>query len=355
MASTRSAHLTIGEVLGLLVEEFPDVTISKIRFLESQGLIDPERSPSGYRKFSDRDVDRLRYVMREQREHYLPLKVIKDRLDAIDATNPGLPRPMPAGASWATAPGGSPAVVEAVERATGIVASDAARATAAGERIDAADPSPPPQPAVEPEAPESASESASGSASSSQADGPSNPPPDPVAAAARAAVAAATDEAAAGHGTSDGLRGAVGASPSAEASVDLPPSTDSPANRRYTATELIAVTGADERLLGELLSFGLLHTETRGEGEVFDQSAVEIISIAQRFIDRGVEVRHLRSWRLAADKEAALFEQLVVPFVRQRNPQAREQAARLVAELSVLGGQLRGQLVRDALRQFLDP
>ncbi len=82
------SHLSIGEVLGLLLEEFPDVTISKIRFLESQGLIDPERTPSGYRKFYDDDVELLRCILREQRENYLPLRVIKDRIDSgeIDPT-----------------------------------------------------------------------------------------------------------------------------------------------------------------------------------------------------------------------------------------------------------------------------
>ncbi len=73
-------YLSIGDVLTLLREEFPDVTISKIRFLESQGLVNPERSPSGYRKFFDHDVERLRWVLRQQREHFLPLKVIRDRL-----------------------------------------------------------------------------------------------------------------------------------------------------------------------------------------------------------------------------------------------------------------------------------
>ena len=62
----------------------PEVSISKIRFLETEGLIEPERTPSGYRKFSHRDVERLRYVLTSQREHYLPLKVIKEHLDAID-------------------------------------------------------------------------------------------------------------------------------------------------------------------------------------------------------------------------------------------------------------------------------
>ena len=82
-AATMSArsYLSIGDVLTLLRQEFPDVTISKIRFLESQGLVNPERTPSGYRKFYEHDVERLRWVLRQQREHFLPLKVIKDRLD----------------------------------------------------------------------------------------------------------------------------------------------------------------------------------------------------------------------------------------------------------------------------------
>lgn len=78
------SHMSIGEVLVLLQGEFPDVSISKIRFLEGEGLIEPERSPSGYRKFSYADVERLRYILGEQRDRYLPLRVIKDRLEAAD-------------------------------------------------------------------------------------------------------------------------------------------------------------------------------------------------------------------------------------------------------------------------------
>lgn len=84
MSVPARAYLSIGEVLGKLRSEFPDVTISKIRFLESEGLIDPQRTPSGYRKFTNSDLDRLRYVLLAQRDQYLPLKVIKENLDAID-------------------------------------------------------------------------------------------------------------------------------------------------------------------------------------------------------------------------------------------------------------------------------
>ncbi|GAA1928887.1 MerR family transcriptional regulator [Nocardioides hwasunensis] len=82
--ASRGARLNIGQVLDQLRPDFPGVTISKIRFLEDQGLVKPERTPAGYRKFSDEDVDRLRYVLTMQRDHYLPHKVIGEHLDAID-------------------------------------------------------------------------------------------------------------------------------------------------------------------------------------------------------------------------------------------------------------------------------
>src|SRR5262249_24931559 len=86
--SADPSHLSIGDVLNILREEFPDVTISKIRFLESQGLIDPERTPSGYRKFYESDVSRLRWILHQQKENFLPLKVIKERLDRMGEEQP---------------------------------------------------------------------------------------------------------------------------------------------------------------------------------------------------------------------------------------------------------------------------
>src|SRR3954454_11718148 len=84
-------YMTIGEVLGLLSVECPDITVSKIRFLESEGLIEPERSPSGYRKFAPSDAERLRFILAAQRDHYLPLRVIKEHLDAADHGRPPPP------------------------------------------------------------------------------------------------------------------------------------------------------------------------------------------------------------------------------------------------------------------------
>ncbi len=86
--SGSAPRLTIGEVLGALRDEFPDVTISKIRYLESEDLVHPQRTPSGYRKFSGADVSRLRFVLAAQRDHYLPLRVIKDHLAALDRGEP---------------------------------------------------------------------------------------------------------------------------------------------------------------------------------------------------------------------------------------------------------------------------
>jgi len=123
-------YLSIGDVLTLLREEFPDVTISKIRFLESQGLVNPERSPSGYRKFFDHDVERLRWVLRQQREHFLPLKVIRDRLadgeldeGAADGPNG---KPAHAGAD----PAGGQQPTKADEEAMARILADASRRAA---------------------------------------------------------------------------------------------------------------------------------------------------------------------------------------------------------------------------------
>jgi DNA-binding transcriptional MerR regulator len=127
-ADQRTPRLTIGEVLAVLRDDFPDVTISKIRYLESEDLVHPQRTPSGYRKFSRADVTRLRYVLTAQRDHYLPLRVIKDHLDALDRGEP-LPSGTdgPAGVPPATESAGGgdgattpPLTPEQFARATGL-------------------------------------------------------------------------------------------------------------------------------------------------------------------------------------------------------------------------------------------
>ena len=95
LSRTRD-YLSIGEVLETIRPDFPDVSISKIRFLEAEGLISPERTGSGYRKFYDTDVKRLRYILSLQRDHFLPLKVIRERLVEFESNGGQAPEPAPA-------------------------------------------------------------------------------------------------------------------------------------------------------------------------------------------------------------------------------------------------------------------
>jgi DNA-binding transcriptional MerR regulator len=116
----RVATRSIGQVLAVLRPDFPEISISKIRFLESEGLVSPQRAESGYRRYTDADVERLRYVLAVQREHYVPLKGIRDHLAQIDrGLNPPLlgsvrqPESAEPGGSAAEAPSPTPAAPKA--------------------------------------------------------------------------------------------------------------------------------------------------------------------------------------------------------------------------------------------------
>jgi DNA-binding transcriptional MerR regulator len=128
-ADQRTPRLTIGEVLAVLRDDFPDVTISKIRYLESEDLVHPQRTASGYRKFSGADVSRLRYVLAAQRDQYLPLRVIKEHLEALDR---GEPLPPTTGGPGVVAP---PAAGDADETAVPPMTADQF-ARAAGLEVD---------------------------------------------------------------------------------------------------------------------------------------------------------------------------------------------------------------------------
>jgi DNA-binding transcriptional MerR regulator len=231
--------MSIGEVLSLLRAEFPEISISKIRFLEAEGLIEPERTPSGYRKFSHRDVERLRYVLTSQREHYLPLKVIKEHLDAIDR---GLEPPPVAGAG--------PQVPRVVL---------------------AGDGSPSPE-SFSPEASE----------------------------------------------------------------------------LRLSRAELLAGAEIEENLLDQLETFGLVRTRP-GSGH-YDGDALMVAKTAGELAAFGIEPRHLRSFKTAADREVGLVEQVVAPMRRARDAGAKARAEETIKQMAALSVRLHAALVKSGLR-----
>ncbi len=300
--ATGGGHLSIGEVLALLLEEFPDVTISKIRFLESQGLIDPERTASGYRKFYADDVELLRCILREQRENYLPLRVIKDRIDSgeIDPTNE---HPRPRG-------------IRNVSESSDVPRPDAHPSAGATRRTSESN---------------GADETAvTGAAALFQRtdDEPSTAADDPQPSAAA---------------TSDRVRSAVPAPAAAATAAVLP-------GVLLSADELCALAGIGRDQLADLQSYGVVtSTSNRPEGP-FDDDAVEIASASKRLLDAGLEARHLRGWRVAADREAGLLEQLIQPLLRQRNPEARAQAVSQLNDLEQVGSRLRSAMMRSAFR-----
>ena len=293
------SHLSIGEVLGLLLEEFPDVTISKIRFLESQGLIDPERTPSGYRKFYDDDVELLRCILREQRENYLPLRVIKDRIDSgeIDPTGeqqrPRGIRNVGGDESGEHAVAPSVPTDDDGEPITG--------AAALFVRTDS-EAAPPPAPTV---AVASLFEP--------------TPVPSPAPAPAETVAVAPTL-----------LPGVL-----------------------LDAGELCSMSGLSADQLAELESYGVLSSESSTGRPTYNDDGLAIAISSKRFLDAGVDARHLRGWRVAAEREAGLLDQLVQPLLRQRNPEARAQAIQQLIELEAVGGRLRSAMMREALRSHL--
>jgi DNA-binding transcriptional MerR regulator len=227
------AYLSIGEVLSKLRGDFPDITISKIRFLESEGLIEPQRTPSGYRKFTSADLERLRYVLLAQRDHYLPLRVIKDNLDAMDR-----------GLEPAPLSGASPRL-----------------ATVDGE---------------------------------------------------------------------------------------LSPSHFAPsADMRLSRDELVKASGITDVALTELESFGLITIR----GRHYDADALSVATAVASMSAFGIEPRHLRSFKSAADREIGLIEQVITPLNRQKNSDSKARAEEVSKEIAALSIRLHASLVRAGLNR----
>jgi DNA-binding transcriptional MerR regulator len=236
------AGMSIGAVLDSLRPDFPDVTISKIRFLEAEGLVTPQRSGSGYRRFTAYDCARLRFILTAQRDHYLPLKVIKAQLDA--QPDGALPE---AGSAY-----GVPKLVQVT-----------------GE--------------------------------------------------GRAGDANAYDTAAV-----------------------------APAQVRLSREDLLSRSGVDEELLGALIKAGVIRT---GPGGFFDEHSVVTAQCAKALADYGVEPRHLRAFRSAADRQSDLIAQIAGPVVKAG---ARDRADDLAREVAALAITLHTSLIKSAVRDVLD-
>ncbi|MEB3030525.1 transcriptional regulator FtsR [[Mycobacterium] nativiensis] len=238
--SPELAGMSIGAVLDLLRPDFPDVTISKIRFLETEGLVTPQRAASGYRRFSAYDCARLRFVLTAQRDQYLPLKVIKARLDAEpDGALPVSESPYPV-----------PRLVAAV-----------------GE---------------------------------------------------------------------DAHNGAPGPIP--------------PRQVRLSREDVLDRSGADDALLVALVRSGVI---IAGPGGFFDEQAVVILQCAQGLADFGVEPRHLRPFRSAADRQADLVAQIAGPMVKGGKAGARDRADDLAREVAALAIALHTALLKSAVHDVL--
>ncbi|ORV45568.1 MerR family transcriptional regulator [Mycolicibacter engbaekii] len=237
--SPELAGMSIGAVLDLLRKDFPDVTVSKIRFLETEGLVMPQRSASGYRRFSAYDCARLRYVLTAQRDQYLPLKVIKARLDS---------------------------------------------------EPDGALPS------------------------------PDSPYPAPRLVAADGSAAGAT-------------------------ALPTPPR-----QVRLSREDLLARSGGDDALLTALVRSGVI---TAGPGGLFDEHAVVIVQCARGLADFGVEPRHLRAFRSAADRQSDLIAQIAGPLVKGGKAGARDRADDLAREVAALAIALHTALLKSAVHDVL--
>jgi DNA-binding transcriptional MerR regulator len=382
---TNRTYLSIGDVLTLLREEFPDVTISKIRFLESQGLVNPERSPSGYRKFFEHDVERLRWVLRQQREHFLPLKVIRDRLadGDLDDVGPDALNGKPAHAARPPAAVAAPAAAgeqptKADEEAMARILADASRRTA---RMPEAPPTrrglqvvgesevPVPvgaEPARE-RVTASTGQEVGGRAGSSSA-GAGDPAGTP---------SAAQRTPAGGRGAGNGVSvprpaETVAAAPrTGPASKEpAPPKAPAPAGAgagagapgtaagivtgaSLTRDELCAASGLSVEAVAGLEGFGLIEPVTVAGIQTYDEDAFTLANLAAAFGAFGIEARHLRLYRNAVDREMGLIEQVVIPLLRQRNPEARQRALEGAEQLAALGQSMRATLLRQALRRHL--
>jgi DNA-binding transcriptional MerR regulator len=412
------SYLSIGDVLSLLREEFPDITISKIRFLESRGLLIPERTPSGYRKFYEHDVDRLRWILRQQRENFLPLKVIKGRLEGQEPSSEptpmfdvvaGLDEPPAMEAVYAGHLANGSRDGDPGERAAAEVAATGrsrSAVAAAGPRVSAGAGAITPRP--EPTDGRAEEMSQSNAETDGDADGsPGVEGAEPAVAASlsgeaaestssegrltrapgRAPARRSTNEAPASGSAHDVSGAPVGTPAGApDESVDdsrplaeagstsagvrpLPVSAETPGNRAaaashrprsgldpgslagasLTAAELAQASGLDAAQVTELESYGLIASRMVAGVRCYDEDALVVSGLAASFARYGIEARHLRLFKHAAERQASLYSQVVMPLLRQRNPDARRRAHDDLTRLSELGASMQACFGKTAL------
>lgn len=438
------SHRSIGEVLSLLQEEYPDVTISKIRFLESQGLVAPERTASGFRKFYDSDIQRLRWILCKQTDQFLPLKVIKKMLDeGADVSIMGESEPQQtlwpmdpgsgadpatsAGDVGAAGPGEAPAAVahavptglvdsdveppgrtggdqgdRGVERSgpsvdgpDEITADDAARDRRGStrkerRRSDRGRKPSPTHPSIvgrtivdaqAVKASDDVTDRNGGDDSdvvpttSATAEGADPTGEDPTAVAAGRRPRGIMTPADIVAALQEDPRPAGGQrDPSRRGGSHDPRSSDARSSdtirvRQFSVEDLTSTRGREDFLsaeelcemfdiepsfLDELEKFGLIAPRRYGGTTSYDGSDTEIIAVSVRYAAMGVEPRHLRMYKIAAEREAGFVEQLVLPILKQRNPAAKQNAAERSSQLASMGDELHNLILRRHLRNLLD-
>lgn len=340
-----NGHLSIGEVLSLVQEDFPDVTISKIRFLESQGLIAPERTASGYRKFYDADIERLRWILAQQRDHFLPLKVIKKMLDqSVDVADGSQVQP-----SLFSSP-------DADQQTPAAPTDDAAPTTTSGSAGDEAPAAATPRSAAHPavaSAPKRPRKPADPGQGGADPDAPAArkhaTPADVVAALQEDPRAARAKRPSRSASEADPAPDPVTTTAASRTGGLEPSATGEPMTRQ----ELCEAVGITEELLSDLESYGLIVPAPLGGVTTYDAEGQMIARMAVRYVELGVEPRHLRMYKVAAEREGGFVEQLVMPLLKQRNPASREQAVERTDELLTMGAELHAALLRRQLGPIL--
>jgi DNA-binding transcriptional MerR regulator len=378
------SYLAIGDVLALLREEFPDITISKIRFLESRGLLVPERTPSGYRKFYEPDVERLRWILRQQREHFLPLKVIKGRLENgmtdSDAPTPQLFEmgdPPPQRESQVMLVGAHGTAEATREASLQALAPVAAAASAGGRTPNRADSHVLASRETGPAAGRATGPSPRGSTHGTTpgarqpASGHRSPEPE-EGAAGNAGPSRSRRPRSTRSESNAGSQNATtepGPAPAGEPGDEGPNDAGGPARRAtprstsglpgaglsgasLTLVELANASGLGVPGVEELESFGLIAGRTVAGVHCYDEEAVLVAKLAARFVPYGIEARHLKVFKHAADRQTGLFAQVVTPLLRQRNPEARARAIEDLAELAELGEALMRCFSQATLREL---